>query len=260
MLSIRGVVKNEDWDWLTVLDGDERAGKSTLSIGCMLEAEPMMKRYVESEEYDKFLRLIAFSFDEWLSVLQHVENGEGIMYDEASVLGREAMKEHNMRMIRVMTTIGTRNLDQRWTFPSFWMLDPYLRDGRVKTRGYVFTKNGERGYVTWYVRKKYPWPRSNGSLVWWVNAFTDSFTPVAANGPCYAELWSKYEERADKHKKSVYEGKTGGGNDKKDIAIKLRATGMSIREIAPIVGMSVPQVGTWLKGTADKYVPRKARG
>ena len=259
--NIRALVQKEDWDWLTVYDGDERVGKSTLSIGCMLAADPLMCRHIECEDYDKFLARVSFSFDDWLSVIQSTPDGEGIMYDEASVLGREAMKDHNLRMIRVMTTIGMRNLDQRWTFPSMWMLDPYLREGRVKTRAYVFTKNidgvVQRGFVTWYVRKKYPWPRADGSTIWWLNAFTDSFTPISDLGPTYAELWEKYEEKANAHKRSVYQAKTA--DPKKQIAFNLRDRGMSIREIAPILGMSVPQVGTWLKGTADKYIPPTSR-
>jgi hypothetical protein len=241
-------VRNRDWDWMAVLDGDERGGKSTLAMHCLIDSDDTMKNYVETADYAKILERIAFSFDELIEVLEKAPDGTGLIYDEASLLGREAMKEHNLKMIRVFTTIGLRNRFYWMTFPNFWMLDPYLREGRIRTRGYVFTNKGDRGYVTWYVRKRYPWPRKDGSMVWWAQAYEARFWSVASRGPNYAELWAKYHERETTHKKAVLEGSMADA--RREIAYRLHEEpyGMTIRKIAPIVGRSVPTVGEWLKG------------
>ena len=240
------LVRNHDWDWLTVVDGGERTGKSTLSMHRYIVSGNYMRR-VECEEYDTVLAGIAFSFDDLLNTIRTLKNGSPYIYDEASVLGREAMREHNLRMIRVMSVIGERNLSGDWTFPSFWMLDPYLREGRVKTRAYVYCKRGERGYVSWYVSKRYPWPRSDGSTVWWSLAYQSRFASVQSVGPCYKELWAKYEEKAHVHKESIYAGGKRA-DPRREIALRLRSKGMSIREIAPVVNVAVGTLGQWLRG------------
>jgi len=246
ILNIITLVHNNDWDWLWVNDGDERSGKSSLSMQILLIAEPKLNDKVLSADYKPVLSRIAWNFDAWIDVLKTLKPGSVSLYDEASLLGREAMKEHNLRMIRILTTVGMRNNLMLMTFPDIYMLDPYIRDGRCRTRGYVYSVDGERGYVSLWVRRRYPFPRASGETVWWARAFGTRFSSISNISNCHEELWELYRERDEEAKNKIL---TGGHPDIKiEITRKLRKEGMSIQKIAGIVGMSHGWVGNIVKG------------
>src|SRR3970040_1106158 len=86
------LVKDNDWDWLMVADGDERIGKTTLLVQVMLAAEPALDRAVQNEEFHKPLARVAWTFDSMLDLVRNLPDGTVQLYDEASMLGREAMR------------------------------------------------------------------------------------------------------------------------------------------------------------------------
>lgn len=246
IVNLMHLVRVDDWDWLMVFDGDERVGKSTIAMHVLLIAEPKLARDIACGIYKNVLARLAWSFDSMVELVRTMPDGTAMIYDEASLLGREAMREHNLRMVRVMSTVGLRNRLYVWTFPDFYMLDPYLRDGRVRTRGYVRSIKGERGYVTWYVRQRYPFPRPGGETVWWKRGFDTRFSSVASMSKNHAELWELYRERDTSAKDAILEGSQPDA--RREIALRLRAEGMNIRQIADTVGRSLGTTGIWLKG------------
>lgn len=240
-------VREKDWDWPIIIDGDERGGKTTQAIGILLETEPKLYRDIECGIYENAMLRISWNFEHMVDCIKLSENGTCLVYDEASILGREAMKETNLRMIKVMTTIGMKNRLYVWTFPAFQMLDPYLRNGRIKTRIYIYTDKGERGYATYYARKRYPWPRKDGETIWWYPAFQERFRTVSSLGGNFAEFWQRYQDKEYEHKLKILDNSLI--DPRKDIAINLRKkTKFSIKQIAEIVGKPNTLVGMWIKG------------
>lgn len=242
-------VRKRDWDWLIVCDGDERIGKSTVSAGLLLAAEPEVERDIECGIYETALSKMAWDFDSMLTLMKELPDGTAQMYDEASILGREAMKEHNLRMVRVMTTVGHRNRIYIWTFPDFYMLDPYLRDGRVRTRGFVYTTEAERGYVVWYARQRFPFPRPGGETVWWNMGYKGRFRSIPSISENHAEFWALYAERDTAAKTKILEGALPDA--RKEIALRLSEMGQSIRAVAKIVNRSPGTVSAWVKRARD---------
>src|SRR3990172_4680871 len=137
-------VKNQDWDYLMILDGEERSGKTTLGCHVLRFQQPELERDIQCGIYEPFLSHCVWSFEDATSAYAKVEKGSSMFFNEARILGRRAMKELNLRVIDVLTTMGNLNIAQTWTFPDFHMLDPYLRQ-RARCRGFVFTSQAVRG-------------------------------------------------------------------------------------------------------------------
>lgn len=240
-------VREKDWDWPLIIDGDERGGKTTKAIGILLETEPELYRDIECGIYENAMSRVSWGFEDMVNSIKLSQNGSSLVYDEASILGREAMKETNTRMIRVMTTIGMKNRLYIWTFPSFQMLDPYLRNSRIKTRIYISTDKGERGYATYYARKRYPWARKDGETVWWQIAFQERFQTVKSLGGNFEEFWQRYQDKEYEHKLQILDGSLI--DPRREIAVKLRKkTKFTLKQIGELVDRSQNTINLWLKG------------
>src|SRR3990172_1991038 len=149
--SIFRMIREKDWDWVIVLDGGERTGKTLLATQILLESEDF------SNEPMRALKHIVWDFQTYEQRMRELPQGSCIIFNEASLLGRRSNTALADRMVKILTTSGARNMLTVLTFPTFRMLDPYLRNHRVRTRGYVHTVCGERGYVDWSVRIQRPW-------------------------------------------------------------------------------------------------------
>lgn len=209
MQNLRGImryVSKKDWDWLLIADGKERSGKTNFMLSAMLAAYPDYQRAVETGDYKPILDMSALSLDELIDILQNIEGGMPVIYDEVQILGRRAMSKLNVRMVKVMTTVGMKNMLYLWGFQQFGMLDPYLRK-RCRTRAYVHAKNLERGYVTWHVQHYSTTPDGN-EIIRWIPIYTSTFRDISSNGKCYRELWDKWQER-DKREKNRILGESG---------------------------------------------------
>ncbi len=257
--NVMKLCREKDWDWLSVYDGPERVGKSEFAKHVMFMSDPALVRNIECAEYDVVLGHIAWTFDGMLELVKTmpVQEAPSLLYDEASILGREAMKEWNLRFIRVMTTIGFENRFFGLTFPNFWMLDPYLRDSRCRTRFYVTSTQGIRGYASVYVQQRYPFPRPGGETVWWKYAFTVHWPPIKSLGTNFAEFNAKYREKDSAVKRAILEGPNT--DPVRDITRRLREKGLTIQEIADIVGKSHGWVGGVVKPKYKPTVHRRDR-
>ena len=191
--SIMNLVKGHDWDWVMLIDGPERSGKSDLATQVQAYAnnfsDPM-----------KNIELSVWTFDGLKKVAIDAAKGSCITFHESGIYGREYKKKVNMEAVRVFTTIGAKNLLFIMTFPSAHMLDPYLRNHRIRTRGYVHTINGERGYVKWYVRPFGPWADEN---IAFIETFTSRFQAASS---IYPELLAEVSKRDIYFKQNLLNG------------------------------------------------------
>jgi len=184
--SVANKVRNEDWDYLTILDGPERTGKSNAGLQIQLILDPDLARAVDCADYGKVLSRVAWDFESMVGIVSSLPPGSADMYDESGLLGRNASSKLNRRMVRVMTTIGLKNCAHVWVFPSFHMLDPYLRYHRARTRGYVHTMRGERGYITWYARVVSAWAWSEDDSQLWHEMYTGTYGDIKVYSPNHA--------------------------------------------------------------------------
>ena len=188
-------VREQDWDWLWVTDGRERVGKTAFSTLVLLTAESEILDAVLGADYSIALSRYSWDFDDMLDTVQSLAPGSALCYQEASMLGREAMRTWNLRMVRVMSTIGSRNILYLLTFPRFSMLDPYLR-WRTRSRTYVRTHRGVRGWARCYYRARAETDGDDGLRY----AFDTMFRDPAK---CLPELWAKLREKEDAVKGAI---------------------------------------------------------
>ena len=249
VLDTARICETQDWDLLLTLDGGERGGKSSVMADILLVQEPSIDRDILSGIYDSFQARYAWSWTEWYELLKSSTN-RAVIREEADFLGRESMTEINRRILRILTTVGRRNNKMGLLFPDFWRLDIYARE-RTRVRGFVHARNitedgPQRGYVNWYVRQRFPFPRSDGNTIWWNRAFTGHFKHISRTSPNHAEAWSRFREKEEIAKNRILD--ESGTDPRRKIATELKKRGMKIREIAEIVGAARASVGEWVKG------------
>ena len=249
VLDTAHICETQDWDFLLTLDGGERGGKSSVMADILLVQEPEIEKDILSGIYESFEGRYAWSWTEWYDLLKSSVS-RAVIREEADFLGRESMTEINRRILRILTTVGRRNNKMGLLFPDFWRLDLYGRE-RTRVRGFVHARNitedgPTRGYVNWYVRQRFPFPRSDGNTIWWHRAGTGHFRHISKTSSCHAEVWARFREKEEMAKNRVLE--ESGTDPRKSIATELRIRGMKIRDIADIVGTPRGTVGQWVKG------------
>lgn len=245
-LDVQAICKGQDWDLLLTLDGGERSGKSAVGADLKLVWEPETNHDIACGIFDSFLARYCWSWDDWYQTLRDSQ-AMCVIREESDFLGRESMTETNRRILRILTTVGRRNNEMVLLFPDFWRLDLYARE-RTRVRGFVHARNlgnsdgPTRGFVQWYVRQRYPFPRSaDGATIWWLRAGTGRFTHMKETSELHNEAWSKFREIEERMKNRVLEN--SAVDPRKAIAIRLKERGMTIREIAELIGMSKSRVG-----------------
>lgn len=183
-------VREHDWDWVWVTYGRERVGKTAFSTLVLFTAEPILYEDILIGSYEKPLARFTWDFDDMVDSVQVLPRGSALCYQESSMLGREAMKRWNIRMVKVMTTIGSRNILFLLTFPKFSMLDPYLRL-RARTTTHIRTHHRSRGYARCYYRAVDSLDDESEGMRY---AFDTTFRDVAKE-PTLREFWFKLQEK-----------------------------------------------------------------
>lgn len=210
-------------------------GKSTLAWQIAIGLSPGLKEAVECEDYALVLRHCSFDFPTMIHQLEHTPFPPHF-YDEASLLSREAMTPWNIRMVKALSIVGLENKFFLFNFPDFWALDPYIRDHRCRTRVYVWSFRGHRGFATFYARRKFPFKNSQGRSVWWVKAFEHRFTAFDTWADPYVELWHRYREQEGKVKMSLIHDEAANPQDQ--IILNMVQKGYSHKIIADAIGKS----------------------
>ncbi len=221
----------EDWDWLTCFDGYERVGKSTLALQTCLMIDP-----------DFGIEKVVFDWEGLKEVLQEAPKHSAIFYDEARMLTRERLSRWNIAMMQALSIIGFRNQFMVFNFPDFWELDPYIKDHRCRTRGFVRTMNAQRGYAQFWASKKAPFKSKRGRSVWWEPAFSYTFTGMD-DTPHY-DLWKDYLRKERAAKTRLLEN---GTNSRDERIARALGFGMKQAAIAKYEGLSQQRISSLKK-------------
>jgi hypothetical protein len=110
-----------------------------------------------------------------------------VLVDEGALVffSRDSMTKATKQAVRLLTSMRTYNLFLCVCVPSFFILDKYIREHRVRSLSKVYDRGLANFYFTKEIRrikqnpktKAYVWPREN---------FTDSFPKIT--GP----IWDEY--------------------------------------------------------------------
>lgn len=141
-LSIAKKVIREDWDFLYIIDGKERSGKS-------LFAQQVGKFVDPSLNIDK----IVFTPEQFEQAVDQAEPYSCIIYDEAygGLGSRATMSTVNRTIVKMLTEIGYKNLFILIVLPSIHILDHYVSLWRSRGLFHIYTGDKwERGFFCAY--------------------------------------------------------------------------------------------------------------
>jgi len=135
----------DDWDFVIVIDGYERSGKSTLA--------QQIATYLDLTFN---LEHIVFNGVEFEKVTKGYPANTAIIFDEGfgDLTSRKWMNKLNHSIIKMLTEIGYKNLFLIIVLPTYYDLVKYIAIHRSRVLIHVYDNNFERGYFAWYDREK----------------------------------------------------------------------------------------------------------
>jgi hypothetical protein len=184
---VKPAILQKDKDFVVVIDGGERLGKSTL-------AQQLAK--ICNNHFD--LVHICMTPEEFERAIKKASRGDAIVFDEAftGLSSRSALSEINKILVKMMMEMGQKNLFVFIVLPSFFMLDKYVAIHRSRCLFHVYAKRGKRGRWAYFNSEKkkllyiygkrdmnyHPWikdPRSGRRIILKANRlgrFTSAYT------------------------------------------------------------------------------------
>ena len=140
-------MKKVNRDRVIIVDGSEGVGKSQWTIQQAYNLDPEMFKDVET-----FLSRIAFTPDEFFSIIRNVKNGV-VIFDEAfrGFSSRSALSKINKQLVQGLMEMRQQNNIVFIVLPSFFLLDIYPAMLRSNTLFNIYFSKGTqrrawRGY------------------------------------------------------------------------------------------------------------------
>lgn len=142
---IKTSLQQNDKDYLIVVDGNERSGKSTVAMQVGRYIDPTLD-----------LSRIVFSPEEFKKAVFEAKKGQVIIYDEAftGLSSRASLSGINRYLVSLMMQMGQKNLCVILVLPTFFLLDKYAAIFRSKILLHVYENKGRRGYYRVYNQRK----------------------------------------------------------------------------------------------------------
>lgn len=137
--------EKRDKDYFMVVDGEERAGKSTLAFQIGKYVDPTLN-----------LDRVVFNAEDFRKKAMNAKKGECIIFDEAFVglSSRASLSGVNKTLVSMMMQVGQKNLFFIIVMPTFFLLDRYVAIWRSRSLVHVYESKGKRGYFKVYNRAK----------------------------------------------------------------------------------------------------------
>lgn len=136
----------KDEDYIFIIDGEERAGKSTFGM--------QLGKYIDpSLDLDR----ICFTPDEFRKAIINAEPHQTVIFDEAyrGLSAKGALTEVNRLLVSLMMEMGQKNLCVIIILPTFYLLEKYVAIWRARGLFHVFRGNkGQKGYFVFLNKKK----------------------------------------------------------------------------------------------------------
>lgn len=132
----------DDWDFVILVDGMERGGKSVLAMQMAYYCDPSLT-----------LDNICLTTEEFKKAVINAKPYSAIVYDEAftGLSSRNTMSRINKSLVEMLAEIGQKNLFIFIVCPTFFDLDKYPALWRSKALVHIYTGDGfERGFFRFY--------------------------------------------------------------------------------------------------------------
>lgn len=135
-------VNKDDWDFLWIVDGKERSGKSVFA--------QQLGGYV----YPLFsIDCITFTPEQFEKRIKECEPNSVVIYDEAfgGLNSRGSMSKVNRSIVKMLTEIGFKNLFIIIVLPSLFILERYVTLFRARALFHIYTSDDlSRGFFSAY--------------------------------------------------------------------------------------------------------------
>lgn len=134
------------WDCMSITDGKERSGKSTIDFVMLAYLFP-----------DFSLKNVAKNGEDALEKIKNLPNGSPIMVDEGSLIfsSKDAMMKEQRNILKVMDVVGQKNMFFGIVLPSFFDLIKHIAVRRSRFLIHVYTdKKLNRGRFAYFGEKK----------------------------------------------------------------------------------------------------------
>jgi hypothetical protein len=137
----------KNWDCVILIDGKERAGKSTLGFICAW--------YLSNEQIT--INNLAKNTDDAIAKIQTLPDKSVLFIDEGSLSfsSKDAMRTEQKKIMKILDVVGQKNLTIIIILPSFFELSKAIACRRSKFLLHVYTDEQlERGRFTYFGEKK----------------------------------------------------------------------------------------------------------
>ena len=132
----------DDWDFVILVDGMERGGKSVLAMQMAYYCDPALT-----------IDNVCLTTEEFKKAVINARPYSAIVYDEAftGLSSRNTMTRINKSLVEMLAEIGQKNLFIFIVCPTFFDLDKYPALWRSKALVHIYTGDGfERGFFRFY--------------------------------------------------------------------------------------------------------------
>lgn len=132
----------DDWDFVILVDGMERGGKSVMAMQMAYYCDQTIS-----------LDNVCFTTEEFKRAVINAKPFTAIVYDEAftGLSSRNTMTRINKSLVEMLAEIGQKNLFIFIVCPTFFDLDKYPALWRSKALVHIYTGDGfERGFFRFY--------------------------------------------------------------------------------------------------------------
>lgn len=197
--NVMRAVREQAWDWITVVTGYEGTGKSTLALWI---AHICDSRFNVSQ--------VAWEAEDMAQAIANTEPGGAALFDEGvnGLYAREAMGTEN-RSLTTMTMVARgRQVHQIICIPNLHNLDHYFREFRVATWIHVT----RRGLATVHDAVRSPYREGVYWRVRFVHEYPD--VPPEIKDPYLSAKMSYITSKLNAHAGKVH-AKAGGAEPRK---------------------------------------------
>lgn len=179
-IKLRGLLKEKDLDWLHICIGYEGSGKSSLAMHLCRMVDPTFN-----------VDRIVFSAEDFKKAVIKSKPNQAILVDEGALafFSRDAMKSDVRESIKLLTFCRQYNLFICICSPSFFIIDQYIRQHRVKSVSRIL-KRGRFALYNYKKIKKIYRDKFTGKIYYPKPNLKDSFPKFGD-----MELWNAYLEK-----------------------------------------------------------------
>jgi len=142
---VKGALGKKDEDYVLIVDGGERSGKSVFAMQLGKYIDPTLS-----------LERVCFTSDEFRKAILNAKKKQTVIFDEAyrGLSAKGALTEMNRILVSLMMEMGQKNLCVIIVLPTFYLVEKYVALWRARGLFHIFRKRGKKGYWVFFNKAK----------------------------------------------------------------------------------------------------------